>query len=164
MPVLAAGGITSGRALAAVLAAGADGAWLGTALLATNEAIEVSDAHKQRIVASDGTDTVYTAVFDIVDSKLLPLPGWPAGIAGRGLRNAFVEEWQGREDELRARLDEVAPTVAEAAQRRDPDRTAIYFGQGAGAIDRIRPAADVIAQICDDAERILRERSAEVLA
>src|SRR2546428_4947210 len=47
MPVLAAGGITSGRALAAVLAAGADGAWLGTALLATPECIEVTDTYKE---------------------------------------------------------------------------------------------------------------------
>ena len=55
LPVLAAGGITTGRALAAVLAAGADGASLGTALLATPEAVEVPDAFKERIVLSDGT-------------------------------------------------------------------------------------------------------------
>jgi nitronate monooxygenase len=67
--VLAAGGIGSGRALAAVLAAGADGAWVGTALLATPEAVEVSDAHKQRIVQSNGEDTVYTEVFDIVSNR-----------------------------------------------------------------------------------------------
>ena len=44
IPVLAAGGITTGRTLAAVLAAGAEGASLGTALLATPEAVEVPDA------------------------------------------------------------------------------------------------------------------------
>jgi nitronate monooxygenase len=163
MPVLAAGGIGNGRALAAVLAAGADGAWLGTALLATNEAVEVSDAHKQRIVESDGTDTVYTEVFDIVDGKL-HASFWPEGIAGRVYRNAFAQQWHGREDELRAKLDEVAPAVAEAAERRDPERTALHFGPAAAAVDRIRPAADVITRICDDAERILRERPAEVLA
>src|SRR5215472_1137350 len=46
-PVIAAGGIASGRAHAAVLAAGGEGAWLGTPLLATHEAIEVSDRYKK---------------------------------------------------------------------------------------------------------------------
>src|SRR5439155_9969639 len=46
-PVIASGGIATGRALAAVLAAGGEGAWLGTPLLATHEAIEVSEAHKK---------------------------------------------------------------------------------------------------------------------
>ena len=54
VPVLAAGGITTGRALAAVLAAGAQGASLGTALLPTPEAVEVPDSFKERIVLSDG--------------------------------------------------------------------------------------------------------------
>ena len=47
IPVLASGGIASGRALAAVLAAGADGAWAGTAFLATPECVEIPEAHKQ---------------------------------------------------------------------------------------------------------------------
>ena len=54
IPLLAAGGITSGRALAAVLAAGAEGASLGTAVLATPEAVEVPGAFKERVVLSDG--------------------------------------------------------------------------------------------------------------
>src|SRR5690606_3060619 len=57
IPTLAAGGIADGRSLAAVLAAGADGAWVGTAFLATEEAVEVHDVHKELIVASDGDDT-----------------------------------------------------------------------------------------------------------
>jgi nitronate monooxygenase len=44
LPVLAAGGVGNGRTLAAALATGADGAWVGTALLATPEAVEVSEA------------------------------------------------------------------------------------------------------------------------
>ena len=58
------------RSLAAVLAAGAEGPWLGTAFLATPDAIEVSDAHKDRIVESDGEDTVYTEVFDILNAHI----------------------------------------------------------------------------------------------
>lgn len=78
IPVLAAGGITDGRTLAAALTAGADGAWLGTAFLATTEAVEVHDIHKQLIVESDGSDTVFTQAYDIVSG----LP-WPAGIGER---------------------------------------------------------------------------------
>ena len=99
VPVLAAGGIASGSALAAILAAGAEGAWLGTALLATPEAVEVSEEHKQRIVQSNGEDTVYTEVTDIVERQILGIK-WPDGIAPRVYRNRFVTQWHGREKEL----------------------------------------------------------------
>jgi nitronate monooxygenase len=158
IPVLAAGGITDARSLAAVLAAGADGAMLGTAFLATPEAVEVSDAHKQRIVDSDGQDTVYTQVFD-----MLGIAPWPKGIAGRVWRNTFAAEWHGREDELRRRKDEIAPALLAAEKQQDIDRTAVYYGQGAGAIDAVRPAAGVLRSICDGAERILRDRAGDLL-
>src|SRR5438105_2880391 len=58
VPLLAAGGIADGRTLAAALIAGADGAWAGTAFLATDEAVEIHAVHKELIVASDGGDTV----------------------------------------------------------------------------------------------------------
>ena len=51
---MASGGISTGGTLAAVLAAGAEGAWVGTAFLATPEAVEVPDAFKDRVVQSDG--------------------------------------------------------------------------------------------------------------
>ena len=89
LPVLAAGGITSGRALAAVLAAGAQGASLGTAMVATPEAVEVPESFKQRIVASDGQDTAYTRLYDLLGDS-----PWPEGIAGRVYRNRLVREWE----------------------------------------------------------------------
>ena len=46
IPVIAAGGIANGRSLAAVLAAGAEGAWVGTAFVATQENTEVPEIHK----------------------------------------------------------------------------------------------------------------------
>ena len=150
MPVVAAGGIASGAALATVLKLGADGAWLGTALMATPEAVEVADSYKQRILASDGNDTVYTEVFDIATG----VP-WPPGIAGRAYRNRFAQEWHGREDELRARREEIAPSYAAAEQRRDTDVAAVFMGLGAGDVNEIRPAADVVRSICDEAERLL---------
>jgi nitronate monooxygenase len=154
VPVLASGGIASGRSLAAVLAAGADGAWLGTALLATPEAIETSDARKERIAASDGQDTVFTTVFD----RIAGLP-WPEGIGERVQRSRFEEEWRGRDEELRERREELSAKVAEARASDDFTVAPVLMGQSATSVNAIRPAAEVVRAICEDAERILRERT-----
>lgn len=162
VPVLAAGGIASGRTLAGALAAGAEGAWVGTAFLATPEAVEVSNEHKQRIVQSNGEDTVYTEVFDIVEEKVFGIK-WPEGIASRTYRNRFVNQWHHREHELRSHLGEVAHAYAQALQQRDPEATAVLMGQSAAFVEAVRPAADVVHSICEDAERILRDRSLQLL-
>jgi nitronate monooxygenase len=156
-PVVAAGGIASGRSLAAVLAAGAEGAMLGTALLATPEATEEPDTFKQLILASDGEDTVFTEIFDILGGA-----PWPAGIGERSRRGRLSDEWTGREQELRQKRDEVRDAIAEGQKRRDPDVTPVLMGQSAGFIDAIRPAADVIASICADAEGILKRRARDL--
>lgn len=64
VPVLAAGGIASGRGLAAVLAAGASAAWLGTVLSACPEATTASSA-RAALVAAAGEQTTLTRAFDI---------------------------------------------------------------------------------------------------
>ncbi len=150
LPVLAAGGITTGRALAAVLAAGADGASLGTALLATPEAVEVPDAFKERVVLSDGQDTAFTRLYDLLGDT-----PWPNGIAGRVYRNRLVREWDGRDDAIAERREELASDVAAARARHDPEVASVYMGQGAGAVNAIRPAAEVIDGICCEAENLL---------
>ena len=159
VPVMASGGVSSGRALAAVLAAGADGAWAGTAFLATPECAEIPDLHKKLIVESDGEDTVYTRAYDV----LWGAP-WPQGIAERGRRNHFTDEWTGREDEIPALRQELQARVRAAEEAFDIADRAFLYGQSAGAVPAIRPAAEVLHTICDDAERILRERSSSVLS
>jgi nitronate monooxygenase len=152
VPVLAAGGIADGRTLAAALVAGADGAMLGTAFLATPEAVEVDDAYKRLIVDSDGGDTVLTRAYDIVSG----LP-WPAFVSDRVRKNRFTDEWDGREEELRTRRDEIARD-APPNEPPDPDVDAIRYGQSAAFVDAIRPAADVIRSVVDDATETLRSR------
>ena len=76
LPVVAAGGIASGRGLAAVLAAGAVGAWVGTPFLLAEEARN-SAAARERIARSDETETLYTSVYDRLQDK-----GWPAEFRG----------------------------------------------------------------------------------
>jgi nitronate monooxygenase len=142
VPVLAAGGIGSGRTLAAVLAAGADGGWIGTAFLATHEA---TAPWKDTIVSSDGGDTVFTHAYDIASG----LP-WPEPIGERVRRDAFTEKWAGRDEELKA-----APEA--------PGTLPVLYGPAAAFVDRIRPAAEVVSSISADAERILRERTSEIV-
>ena len=146
VPLLAAGGIANGATLAAAIVAGADGAWLGTAFLATAEAVEIGDDHKAAIVASDGGDTVFTRAYDI--ASRLP---WPAAIGERVRRDDFTEEWAEREAEL----------------RQDPDRAApgrpLLYGQSACFVDAVRTAAEVVTEISEQAEAVLRTRCAAVV-
>jgi nitronate monooxygenase len=160
VPVLAAGGIGDGRTLAAVLTAGADGASLGTAFLATPEAVQVHDIRKRLIVESDGSDTVFTRAYDIISG----LP-WPAGIGERVRRNTFTEQWSEREAELRERRDDIAgPAAANPfAGTPDPETSQILYGQSAGFVRAVRPAAEVVSTICDEAEQILRSRPGALL-
>jgi len=72
--------------------------------------------------------------------------------------NAFISKWHGREDELRAQLDEVIPMYAEAAKRGDRDVVPVLFGRSADFVHAVRPAADVLTEMCDAAERCLRGR------
>lgn len=158
IPILGAGGIATGRALAAVLAAGAEGVWMGTALMATPECVEVPDAFKERLVASRGEDTIFTEVFDILDPAVFNIPAWPKGIAARALNNRFVQEWHGREEELRHNLDRVLPAYLEALTSRDPEVCGVYVGQSADGVKAVEPAGDIVRRVCEDAERMLMTR------
>jgi nitronate monooxygenase len=160
VPLLAAGGIADGRTLAAALTAGADGAWLGTAFMATPEAVEVHDINKELILASDGGDTVLDRAYNIVSG----LP-WPEGIGLRLRRNRFTDQWAGREAELHARREEFAPPpeAVPFQQSPDPDTDMVLYGQAAAFVNAVRPAAEVVRGICADAESVLRSRPAQIL-
>jgi NAD(P)H-dependent flavin oxidoreductase YrpB (nitropropane dioxygenase family) len=157
IPVLAAGGVADGRGLAGALALGADGVLLGTRFLATDEA-PIAKGFKQAIVESDGHDTLVTDIPDVASGQV-----WP-GAYVRVRRNRFIEEWLGRDGELRQRRAEVSAQLREAAKAGDPDRGAILIGQTAGLIDRVEPAGDLVQQISRDAEAILRDRLPRLLA
>ncbi|GAA1001706.1 nitronate monooxygenase [Nocardiopsis tropica] len=148
LPVLAAGGIGTGAGLAAVLAAGAQGALIGTALLASPETVGPDYAIKVLLEARS-TDTVYTDVFD----KARHQP-WPTRWFGRALTNDFTERWHdgdgveassGTEQEISASYD-----------GDDPRGGVVYAGQVAGLVDSVRPAREVVESIAADAEVRLR--------
>ena len=76
-PVVAAGGIASGRGLAAVLAAGAAAAWIGTPFLLAKESRTPQGA-RDAVIDNDETHTIYTSVYDKLQDK-----GWTREIRGR---------------------------------------------------------------------------------
>jgi nitronate monooxygenase len=149
VPVLAAGGIASARSLAAVLAAGASGAWLGTCLSASVEAL-TSDAGRRALVAARETDTASTRVYDIV--RRLP---WAERFPSRVLRNDFVARWSGHEDALADDPD--APAELAAAIAADDRRiAAVDAGQGVGMVTGVEPVGQVIERLCAGAEQLLK--------
>ncbi|HET6911341.1 MAG TPA: nitronate monooxygenase [Mycobacteriales bacterium] len=142
VPVLAAGGIATARGVAAVLAAGAAGAWVGSAFLACDEGAN-DDSARDAVVAAGLTDTIYTTVLDI--GRGIP---WPAEFGGRAISNDYAATWHGREEELRAN-----PVRSE-----DPT---VWAGQVVGLVRSRRPAADVVADL-GRAESLLAEVCASV--
>ena len=131
VPVLAAGGIASGRGLAGVLAMGCAGAWIGTRFAATREALG-DDARKQRLIDARESDTVHTRVFDIAQGL-----AWPREFPGRALRDEFTERWHGREDEV--------PAAGYGGGH-------VYAGAAVGAIDDVPPAGELVERIVAEAE------------
>lgn len=149
VPVVAAGGIATGRGLAAVLAAGAAGAWIGTAFLVAEEARN-SAAARERLLEAKETETRLTAVFDVAQG----IP-WPPEFRGRALRNSFAERWDGHEPALAA--DAEARRQLAAARKDEDYRTAyLYAGQAVGMLHRVEPAAEIVRRIVADAEARLR--------
>lgn len=144
VPVLAAGGISSGRALAAVLAAGAAGAWIGTAFAACAETLTPAPA-RQALLAAGDTDTVLTRVFDIAQGY-----SWPPELPERVVRDELGSAWDGREDQLTADGQARAQFI-----RAMTPAVGVNAGQGVGMVRSVRTAADVIDELSADARRLL---------
>jgi nitronate monooxygenase len=146
VPVLAGGGIASARSLAAVLAAGASGAWVGTRLAACPEALTGAGS-RRALIAARATDTAVTRAFDV--ARGLP---WPAKFPSRVLANDFVARWTGHEDALDvSACDELAAATAADDRRVAP----VDAGEGVGMIRDDASVGEVIEQMCAGAERLL---------
>jgi nitronate monooxygenase len=145
VPVVAAGGITDGRGLAAALTLGADGVLMGTRFYVATEALASLGA-KNRVVAASGDDTLRTTVFDLAHGYQ-----WPREYTGRAVRNRFAEAWHGHEDALTANDGERA-RYAEAAARGDADIAVVFAGEGIDLVHAIEPAATILAHMIHEAE------------
>jgi NAD(P)H-dependent flavin oxidoreductase YrpB (nitropropane dioxygenase family) len=160
--VLAAGGIADARGLAAALCLGADGVVMGTRFLATPEA-NAHPLYKAKLVAASEEDTVHTILFG---------HGWPDA-PHRTLRTAFVNKWRDHESETQdSRPDEpiTGRTVVAGAEipiqrfvsmppnvhaNGDIESMALLAGQSVGLVHQIRPAADILLETVDGAERLI---------
>jgi nitronate monooxygenase len=148
VPVVAAGGISDGRGLAAALMLGADGVVMGTRFAVASESLAAPGA-KARVVAASGDETLRTTVFDIARGYT-----WPPGYTGRAVRNRFTEAWQGREAAL-ARDEAARARYAEAAARGDADIAVVFAGEGIDLIHAVEPAAAILARVIREAEAAL---------
>ena len=161
-PVVAAGGITDGRGLAAVRAIGAEAAWMGTRFVASMEA----PAHprwKTRLIGANETDTYYSKVFNV---------GWEDA-AHRTLRNQTIDDWlaagsppsgqrPGEGEVLATRPDGSEVVRYSSVAARDSlvgriDDLSLWCGQGVALVKEILPAAEIVRRTVAEAEAILAE-------
>ena len=148
VPVVAAGGIFDGRGLAAALALGADGVWVGTRFIATPEARAVP-GYKPTLLRLHEDETVISRAY--------------TGKTCRVVRTAYTQHFDDHPDELqpfpaqagRAMHDGVFHLGGDETTEVDPEREFMPCGQGVGAIDSLVPAADVVASMVAEAERAL---------
>ena len=161
VPVVAAGGIADGRGLAAALALGAAGVWVGTRFLAASEAAIHPD-YRRRILAAGEADTFYGTLFD---------RGW-ADAPHRTLRNSTVEAWEragrppsgsrpGEDDEPASRPDgtpinRYASSTPTGSMAGDVEPLPHWAGQGVGLVTREETAADIVASLVGEAEEAMR--------
>ena len=149
VPVVAAGGIVDGRGLAAALALGADGVWVGTRFVATPEARTVP-GYKDALLRSREDATVVTRAY--------------TGKTLRALRNRWTDHYEAHPEELLAFPAQAARSVQEGAMHLggdeatdvDPDRECYPAGQGVGAVDELVPAGDLVRRLVTDAEQLIR--------
>jgi nitronate monooxygenase len=154
VPVVAGGGIATARGVAACLAAGAAAVRVGTRLLATEEA-GAHPAYVAAVLEAGAEDAVLTDAFSVL---------WPNGPEPhRTLRSALAaaEAFSGEVvGETRMGPATVpVPRFGVPCPNRDTTgeiaAMAHYAGQSAGATDRVLPAAQVVAELADGAERLL---------
>jgi len=152
LPVLVAGGITTGRALRSALAAGAAGTIMGTRLMATQES-SAHDDYKKALVSAHAADAALSVCYS---------DGWPAA-THRTLRNGTLNRWEaagcpppgrrpGEGDVVATRANGTKVlrySIATPARGLEGTVTdlAMYAGQGVGDVHDIPPVKDLLARI-----------------
>jgi enoyl-[acyl-carrier protein] reductase II len=148
IPVVAAGSIVDGRGLAAALALGAQGAWIGTRFIASTEA-HAGDMYKQVVVDSSDEDTIITRAY--------------SGKPMRVFKNDYVADWERRPQDIKpfpmqAMISVQAGVmggIGGQTENLNRDKSAFAMGQGAGAVHDILPCAEIIKRMVASAEEII---------
>ena len=161
IPTVAAGGLADGRGLAAALALGACGAWMGTRFVASAESGN-HPAYKQRITTAGFTDLVETTLFD---------GGWPES-PHRVIRNSTVARWEaagrpspgarpGEKEQIGTFADGTPILRYNAAtpwESMDGDWEAAphYAGTSAALVRKVEPIAEILSRLEADAKAALK--------
>jgi nitronate monooxygenase len=156
VPVLAAGGIGTGSAMAAALVAGAAGVRVGTRFVAAKES-EAHPAYIDALLAATAEDTVLTEAFSV---------GWPD--APHRVLRACVEAAQAFQGDVVAEQllgDKRMPVPRLAARIPTRNTTgtiaamSLAAGESVGAVLRVQPAGEIVRELAEEAERRLRSWS-----
>jgi enoyl-[acyl-carrier protein] reductase II len=149
VPVVAAGGIFDGRGLAAALALGADGIWVGTRFIATPEARGVL-GYKERLLASREDQTTVSRAY--------------SGKTMRVVRNDYTDYYDTHPEELKKFPEQLAVSYGGGTMHLggdsftegvDVDRECYPAGQGVGGIGELVPAAELVRRFVAEAETVL---------
>jgi nitronate monooxygenase len=152
LPVLAGGGIADRRGVAAAIALGATGVWVGTRFLASHEA-NIHPRYQELVLASSADDTLYSELFDI---------GWP-NAALRSLKNKTTKAWEAAGRPLPPNRPGEGEIVAKRADGfeipryffgsptrdvvGDIDAMALYAGEGVGLVRSVAPARAIVEEL-----------------
>jgi enoyl-[acyl-carrier protein] reductase II len=146
VPVVAAGGVFDGRGLAAALALGADGIWVGTRFIATPEARSVL-GYKDKLLAAREDQTTVSRAY--------------SGKTMRVVRNTYTDHYDAHPEELKKFPEQLAVSYGAEAMHLggdsfsegvDTDRECYPAGQGVGAIHELIPAGELVRRFIAEAE------------
>jgi NAD(P)H-dependent flavin oxidoreductase YrpB (nitropropane dioxygenase family) len=145
VPVLAAGGIVTGRQMAGMVAIGAAGAWTGSVWLTTEEA-ETEPHTVAKMLAASSRDTVRSAGRTGKPSRQLVSAWTDAGAPAGGQQPLPLPLQNMLSEPVLRRIDTLAAQGHQGAQA-----LATYFvGQGVGLMNKVRPARDVVLEFIED--------------
>ena len=145
IPVVAAGGLYDGRGLAASLALGAVGVWMGTRFIASTEA-HAGALYHEAVLGADDTETVRTRCY--------------SGKPMRVRQNLYVADWESRPADIQpfpqqAMLSSRAGVmggIGGQIEGLDPDKSCFAMGQSAGGIHDVLPAGEIVRRILAEAD------------
>jgi enoyl-[acyl-carrier protein] reductase II len=149
VPVVAAGGIFDGRGLAAALALGADGIWVGTRFIATPEARGVL-GYKEKLLASREDQTTVSRAY--------------SGKTMRVVRNAYTDHFDSHPGDLKKFPEQLGIAYGAGVMHLggdsytdgvDIDKECYPAGQGVGAITDLVPAGELVRRFVAEAEAVL---------
>ena len=161
LPVIAAGGITDGRGLAAALCLGAQAAWVGTRFLAATEA-DIHPVYRARVLGAGTADTYYSKLYDGT---------WPDA-PGRVLKNRTIQDWESAgcpapgqrpgEGESIARSPEgnevmrYDAVAMRSGMTGDIEAAPLWAGQGVGLVKHEQSAAEIIDELIGEARSAMQ--------